>query len=358
MVVGATSGLGPARIRQLLTHMDVAELSQRLQGDLASLPLSSAQLSRLAYDPAKVELALAWRERQANHHILCCSDPLYPPLLKLISDPPPVVFVKGRAETCLYPAIAMVGSRHASATGLQTASWLAAELSRLGFVISSGMAAGIDGAAHCGALDVQGLSLAVLGTGVDCIYPKGHGRLYHALVDKGCVMSEYWPDTQAFAGNFPRRNRIISGISLGTLVVEAARKSGSLITARMALEQGREVFAVPGHILDEQHLGCHDLLQSGAKLVTCAADIVEELSTLLLCQLEKLPPSPQIRAERSSQLPFASLLASVDYETTSLDRLVEHSGKPIDIVLEQLLELELQGWVAQVPGGYVRLKRN
>lgn len=186
--------------------------------------------------------------------------------------------------------------------------------------------------------------------------------MYHQIQDEGCIISEYWPQVSPLAGNFPKRNRIVSGLALGTLVIEATRKSGSLITARLAMEQNREVFAVPGSIVAGYHQGCHDLIKNGAKLVEDAADIIQELTSLSQYHLEQLHLRHHIDDNETSNLPFcsqlASLLTSVGYETTSVDAVVEHSGKPIDLVLVQLLELELQGWVAVVPGGYVRLKRS
>lgn len=337
--------------------MDVEELRQRLETEKDSLPLSPSLRSGLVVDYRLVDAALQWQAASTNHHLICFDDPRYPPLLKTITDPPVFLFAKGQAEALLRPSVAMVGSRAASYSGLQSARMLASGLAGYGFAVVSGLAAGIDGACHQGALAARGVTHAVLGTGIDEIYPKKHVGLANEILESGCIVSEFWPGTPVFAGNFPKRNRIITGMALGTLVVEAARKSGSLISARLAMEQGREVFAVPGSILDERHQGCHDLLRQGVKLVCDAADIVEELAGMLSCQLDMLPQSPHIEAESGQELPYPELLASVEYETTPIDRLVEHSGKPIDLVLEQILELELQGWVAAVPGGYVRVKR-
>jgi DNA processing protein len=339
--------------------MDVAELRQRLEHEHHGLPLPE-QLLKGSYTPdfSRVEAALSWLSRGENNHIITQSDPLYPSLLLQITAPPPLLFVKGSPSALLYPSIAIVGSRAASQTGLATGYQLAKELAGYGIAVCSGMAAGIDGAAHQAAIDVQGITVAVLGTGIDVVYPKRHRKLYQEIQMSGCIVSEFWPDTKPFAGNFPKRNRIISGLSLGVLVVEAARRSGSLITARFALEQGREVFAVPGGILAGDHQGCHDLLRDGAKLVESVADIVEELAPLSCFHLEELHKRHHIVGELASDLPFASLLASVGYETTPLDVVVEHSGKTIELVLEQMLELELQGWVSAVPGGYIRLKRS
>ncbi|EDP99573.1 DNA-processing protein DprA [Shewanella benthica] len=339
--------------------MDVEELRQMLEHEPDALPLPESLLKcSLTPDFSRVESALSWQQAADNHYILTLDDPDYPYLLKQIIDPPTIIFVKGELHALKFPAIAIVGSRAASQTGLQIAYRLAAEITGLGFAVVSGMAVGIDGSAHQACIDNEGRTLAVLGTGTDVIYPRRHRAIYEKIQHHGAIVSEFWPGTKPFAGNFPKRNRIISGLSLGTLVVEACRKSGSLITAKLALEQGREVFAVPGNILAGQSQGCHDLLKDGAKLVENAADIIEEVTALSDFHLEELRRRHYIEEVKAVNLPFASLLASVGYETTTIDDVVEHSGKAIDLVLEQMLELELQGWVAVVPGGYIRLKRS
>jgi DNA processing protein len=338
--------------------MDVDDLRQRLEHEREALPLADHLLHSLTIDYQKVDTALEWQQQADDHHLICFSDPLYPPLLKQLSDPPVVLFAKGCLEALALPYLAIVGSRNASPGGLQVAYQLASDMSSMGFGICSGMAMGIDGAAHQACVDRRGRTVAVLGTGIETIYPRRHRQLYHDIQQQGCILSEFWPDIGPFAGNFPKRNRIISGLSVGTLVVEACRKSGSLITARLAMEQGREVFAVPGSILGGYHQGCHDLLRDGAKLVETAADIMEELVSLTAFHLEELKARHHIQQEEICHLPFSSLLASVGYEATTIDAVVEHSGKTIDRVLEQMLELELQGWVVAVAGGYVRVKRS
>ncbi|NRD71832.1 DNA-protecting protein DprA [Shewanella sp. VB17] len=339
--------------------MDVEELRQMVEHEKHALPLPESLLETdLAPDFSLVELALEWQQAADNHSIICFDDPNYPSLLKQISAPPLILFVKGQLDALYPPCIAIVGSRAASRAGLQLAYQFGKELSELAFTVCSGMAAGIDGSAHQGCIDSEGRTLAVLGTGIDIVYPKRHRQIYESIQTNGAVISGFWPGTKPFPGNFPKRNRIISGLSLGTLVVEACRKSGSLITARLALEQGREVFAIPGSILAENSQGCHDLIKNGAKLVENVADIIEEVSALCDFHLEELRSRHHIGGENTSDLPFASLLASVGYEATPIDVVVEHSGKAIELVLEQMLELELQGWVAVVPGGYVKIKRS
>ncbi|KFZ36173.1 DNA processing protein DprA [Shewanella mangrovi] len=337
--------------------MDVQQLRQRLEHEPQSIA-ARLQASHIVAAKQKVELALSWQDAAANHVIITQNSPFYPPLLKQIDDAPTVLFCKGDIDILVAPSVAIVGSRDASRNGLQQAYDFAAQMAGLGIVVISGMAAGIDGAAHQGSLAAGGRTLGVLGTGVEQVYPKRHRNLFRDVIDSGCLVSEFWPDVKPFSGNFPKRNRIISGLALGTLVIEARRKSGSLITARLASEQGREVFALPGSLLAGDHQGCHDLIKNGAKLVENIADIVEELPPLLRAHLESLAIEPHLAKEDSSELPFKSLLASVGYETTAIDVVVANSGIALDLVLEQLLELELQGLVAAVPGGYVRLKRS
>ncbi|WOT05274.1 DNA-processing protein DprA [Shewanella youngdeokensis] len=339
--------------------MDVDELRQRLTHEPDALPLPESLLrANLTPDLSLVDAALEWQQQSECNHLIHFDDPFYPPLLKQISDPPTVLFIKGQLRSLMLPSIAIVGSRNATPGGLKMAYSLSSELLAQHFSVTSGMALGIDGAAHQAAIDCGAQSIAVLGTGVEVIYPKRHRGIYQDIQHDGCVMSEFWPLVKPYAGNFPKRNRIISGLTVGTLVVEASLKSGSLISARLANEQGREVFAVPGSVLSGQSEGCHQLLRDGAKLVESAADILEEVSVLSGCHLEEVKACHHIGGEIASDLPFASLLASVGFETTTVDYVVEHSGKAIELVLEQLLELELQGWVTAVPGGYVRLKRS
>ncbi|GIU46449.1 DNA protecting protein DprA [Shewanella sairae] len=339
--------------------MDVAELTQRLAHEPQALPLPESLLkSSLSPNFALVESALDWQQAADDHHLIYLDSPLYPPLLKQISDPPTVLFLKGNIDALLFPSIAIVGSRNATIGGKKVAYELATQLAEHGLTITSGMALGIDGVAHQAAIDISKPSIAVLGTGVDVVYPKRHQSIYQTIQKDGCVISEFWPEVKPFAGNFPKRNRIISGLTIGTLVVEASLKSGSLITARLACEQGREVFAIPGSVLSGQSEGCHKLLRDGAKLVESVSDIFEEVAALSHYHLEEVKACHHIGGESASDLPFSSLLASVGYETTTINDVVEHSGKTIELVLEQLLELELQGWITAVPGGYIRLKRS
>ena len=338
--------------------MSLAELVWYLENDTRSLANIAGIKKPIIIQRQKVDLALKWLEAEEHNALITISDQFYPPLLKQITDPPCVLFSKGNKALLLQPAVAIVGSRFASFSGLQVTKQLTEQLCKQQLMICSGMAAGIDGAAHNAALDVNGATVAVWGTGIETVYPRNHKNLATRIQQNGCIISEFWPDAPPLARNFPRRNRIISGIAMGTLVIEAKRKSGSLITARLAMEQGREVFAVPGSVLAEHSQGCHDLIKNGAKLTETAVDIIEELDAIYEGHLQELPKCTLVDDVTLSELPFSSLLASVSYEVTTLDEVVEHSGETIEFVLEQILELELQGWVASVPGGYIRLKRN
>jgi DNA processing protein len=289
----------------------------------------------------------------AGADILSISDDRYPPLLREIHDPPPLLYVRGDVELLRQPQLAMVGSRRATAAGLRAAQDFAGAVARAGLHICSGLALGIDGAAHRGALSAGGKTVAVMATGVEAIYPRRHQDLGEDILASGCLVTEFPPGTPPRRENFPQRNRIISGMSLGTLVVEAALPSGSLITANAALEQGREVFALPWSVAHQGGAGCLKLLRDGAKMVTGVEDILEELGALyglqldMLRELEPEQPAGKIRAK--------GLLAMVGYEAVSVDTLVATSGMPVARVMSELSRLEMQGAVVRCPGGYVRV---
>jgi DNA processing protein len=270
---------------------------------------------------------------------------------------PPVLFVEGNAELLSDPQIAIVGSRNASIDGLRTAREFAADLAKKGLAITSGLALGVDGHAHDGALSVEGDTIAVLGSGLQHIYPARHRKLAQKIVQKGgTLVSEFRPSARPRSEHFPRRNRIISGLSLGVLVVEAAEKSGSLITARYANEQGREVFAIPGAIQSPSARGCNQLIKQGACLVQCSADILQEVDSLLTWSVNMQKDMFEQQGE-NEQLPFPELLANVGVEATPVDILAQRTNIPVHEIMMQLLELELQGHVAAVSGGYIRTRR-
>lgn len=308
-------------------------------------------------DESALERSLKWLE-QPGHYLLTANDPLYPPLLRTLPDYPGALFVKGNVEALNSLQLAVVGSRVPSWYGQRWGKILCESLSQCGFTITSGLACGIDGVAHNGALSANGRSVAVLGNGLFSVYPRRHHSLADRLIASGgAIVSEFSLPTQPRPGNFPRRNRIISGLSQGVLVVEAAIRSGSLVTARCALEQGREVFALPGPIGNPGCEGPHWLIKQGATPVTCIGDILENLQQ----GLQWLPEPPEKGDNSPNQgrvaLPFPKLLANVGDEVTPVDVVAERAGQPVPVTVAQLLELELAGWIAAVPGGYVRLRR-
>ena len=321
---------------------------------LSKMGLSDEQVRAFRYPSSKIaENVARWLEINEFNFILPINSPEYPALLREIASPPLVLFGVGEAEILHKPQIAIVGSRNPSESGKQSAMQFARELCRFEWAITSGMALGIDGFAHKGALATEGKTVAVLGSGVDVIYPKRHNKLAKELLDKGgCIVSEFLPGTAPVAEHFPRRNRIVSGLSLGTLVVEAAIKSGSLITAYYALQQNREVFAIPGNINNPLARGCHQLIKQGAKLTEQVSDIVEEFPAVSEVLVEK--EQKNLQKSTTECLATGGLLDSVDYDTTSVDLVAQRSGLPVSVVLTQLLEYELRGLVTSVPGGYIK----
>lgn len=319
---------------------------------LAELPAGAREyLRRTPWEGVGEDLA--WAEGEANH-ILTFADPRYPALLRQIADPPPVLFVHGDPELLDRPQLAIVGSRNPTPAGRETASAFAGQFARDSLIVTSGLALGVDAAAHQGTLDAGGRTIAVTATGLDRVYPARHRDLAHAIASQGALISEFPIGTPPLAEHFPRRNRIISGMSLGVLVVEAALRSGSLITARLAGEQGREVFAIPGSIHNPLAKGCHALIKQGAKLVESAADVLEELGPPARARA----PRPSVRVGHAPDLTpdQGALLEMVGDAPTSVDVLVERSGLTPPAVSSMLLVLELQRLVAAAPGGgYIRL---
>jgi DNA processing protein len=286
--------------------------------------------------------------------IICFDDQLYPKLLQAIYDPPLVLFIQGDSKLLNKNQIAIVGSRSATISGRDSASKFSQQLVEHNLVITSGMALGIDAAAHRGALQAKGKTIAVVATGLDKVYPSRHKLLSQEILQSGgLIVSEFVPGTLPKAGHFPKRNRIISGLSQGVLVVEAQVRSGSLITARCALEQGRDVFAIPGSINNPLAKGCHWLIKQGATLIDDVIDIIEELTVL-----NNQPTMKENKENNCQQDLFNDpLLASVEYEVTPIDIVVSRNTLPVEVVLTRLTMLELKGHVVAVPGGYIRLNR-
>ncbi len=296
---------------------------------------------------------------QRGHHLIAWTDPAYPPLLREIADPPPVLYVEGDPAWLARPQLAVVGARHPTPGGRALARDFARALADAGLTVTSGLALGIDAAAHEGALAAAstggvGATVAVCGTGLDRVYPPSHRALAEAIAARGALVSEFPLGTPPRAQNFPVRNRLISGLSLGVLVVEAAPRSGSLITAGFALEQGREVFAIPGSIHSPLARGCHALIRQGAKLVETVEDVLEELGALARHALENAPSAAA--AETPALAPdLEALLEQMGYDPVTVDALVARSGLTADAVSSMLLQLELLGRVTACPGGrYVR----
>jgi DNA processing protein len=344
------SGLGPESIRQLLGEFGtpaaifrqpVAALSSVLGVKKAALVAAGPPAERLA-------AAMKWLEEE-NNHLLTLADEDYPRRLLETPDPPVILYLKGRRELLSRAdaaGFAVVGSRNATPGGLQNAENFSRALSEAGLTIVSGMALGIDAAAHRGGLAGAGSTIAVVGTGLDLVYPAKNKALAHDLAELGLIVSEFALGTPALAQNFPRRNRIISGMSRGVLVVEAAIASGSLITARQAGEQGREVFAIPGSIHSPFSKGCHQLIKQGAKLVEDAADILQEL------QIETPFRDALVDIDASDPI-----LSALGFDPASIDTLSERTGLAADKVMARLTELELNGEIASLPGGkYQRLR--
>ena len=355
LALASVPGMDVRRYRQICQSVPLDQFFASSSSSLRQLGLTPCQ-SQMLLNPQHQHIAAAanWLQQAPNRYFIRCIDPEYPELLLQTKQPPLALFVEGDATLLQQPQLAIVGSRQPTATGKQIAWSFAADLTRQGLAITSGLAGGIDGAAHQGALSAGGKTIAVLGNGLAHIYPKQHRALTADIVAHGVLVSEYLPHIEPRPMFFPLRNRIVAGLSLGTLVVEAAVKSGSLISAHYAAEYSREVFAVPGSVLNPLAAGCHQLIQQGAKLTTCVADIVEELA---------MPDRPGLLSRRSAKnnlqqdLFEHSLLANVGDEATAIDVIAARAQLSVADVSIALLQLELAGEVAVVPGGYIRVRR-
>lgn len=310
-----------------------------------------------------VQADIEWADRHGVQ-IIDTDNEYYPELLREIKRPPPVLYVAGDVAQLSFPQVAIVGSRNPTPSGRGSAFEFSKSLAVAGFTITSGLALGIDAAAHQGALACQGKTVAVLGTGIDQVYPQRNKQIADQIVQNGgALVSEFPLGTTALPANFPQRNRIISGLSYGTLVVEAATRSGSLITARYALQQNRELFAIPGSIHNPLARGCHSLIKQGAKLVESADDIVEELKGFLQLKweqlnLDKFPDTNAIADEIVANEQEDVVLNQLGYEPTPIDLIAERTNLPVGDVMACLLTLELKGLVANIGTGYMRLKHS
>jgi DNA processing protein len=359
LILARVPGIHARTLEPLIQQF--GSLSALVQSSPAALRaggLSPANTEALTRAEPEVESDIRWLEHP-DHHFVWFGSSAYPALLAGIADPPVGLFVRGNPDTLSLPQLAMVGARNPTPTGRENAYDFAAHLARCGLTITSGLALGIDAASHQGALHGGGTTIAVCGTGLDVGYPRTHHELAEAIAAHGALVSEFPLGTPPLKANFPRRNRLISGLSLGTLVVEAAVQSGSLITARLAAEQGREVFAIPGSIHNPLARGCHQLLRQGAKLVETGDDIFAELRALTATLRAASPAAsnPTFPAASRSLLDkeYEILLDALGFEPASVDSLIERTGLKADEVASMLLILELEGRIEPYPGGlYVR----
>lgn len=357
------SGVGAKYFQVLLASFDdpaavfKASASSLKQAGI-SQNLADTILDSKEDDSAKPDLE--WFNAASNHHIITINCPEYPKLLKQTDSPPPLLYVHGNLSIINDPQLAIVGSRNPTQSGMTSAYDFAKHLAQTGLCITSGLALGIDGSAHQGALDGNGPTIAIIATGIDRVYPAKHRDLAHKIVETGAIISEFPIGTQPRSGNFPRRNRIISGLAHGTLVVEAALKSGSLITARLASEQGREVFAIPGSIHNPLAKGCHQLIRQGAKLVETAQDILEEMSAVIDLSEVDQPileqSSSTYPADENTDPEHQILLEKMGYDPVPIDQLVVSTGFKAESIAAMLLILELQNQVSSNGGGtYIRI---
>jgi DNA processing protein len=349
-------GLGGRDVIALLEHFGTIDaIFAARRAELAEILPEKAQTIEAilgGVDAERVGAELRWLEEPDNH-LLALGDSDYPPLLREIADPPVCLFVRGVRGVLAQPQLAIVGSRNPTPGGCLNAEAFAEALTHAGLVVTSGLALGIDGCAHRAALAAGGGTIAIAATGLDRVYPARHRELAHQIAEHGALVSEFPLGTPPRREHFPQRNRLISGLSLGVLVVEAALPSGSLITARLAAEQGREVFAIPGSIHSPLTRGCHQLIRQGAKLVETARDILEELGPLAQAANERAGAAGGGRPAAATPLEpsMARLLEHLGYDPVAPDTLVERSGLTPEAISSMLLQMELRGLIAACPGG-------
>ena len=344
----ATPGVGNTHARKLLAAFASPQAVFQQDPAAWSAVVGPRLAESLAATPpewaAQCERTQTWLAADSRHQVLTLGDPSYPAELLQTEDPPLLLYLLGQPEALRHPRkLAIVGSRNPTPQGIDNARLFAHALAERGLCVVSGLALGVDGAAHQGALDGGGPTLAVVGTGLDRVYPRRHLALAHRIAEQGALISEYPLGTPPLAPNFPKRNRVIAGLSMGTLVVEAAVQSGSLITAHLATEMGREVFAIPGSIHAPQARGCHALIRQGAKLVESAQDILEDLRLA--------DPAPATQAHPMRQEEDTPLLAALGYDPVGLDALQARTGLDTATLQAELLTLELEGRLQRLPGG-------
>lgn len=350
LALSLCEGIGPKTLIRLLERFkDLGRLLAMSRQELIDHGLPKALVDKIAAcDLSLAAKALTWRKDAPHRHIIAYDSPLYPPLLREITSPPALLYAQGKLACLEKPCIAIVGTRKPSHQGTITAKHFAEVLAGSGYTVVSGLADGIDSKAHQGSLAHPQASIAVMGTGMDVIYPQKNKKLAEEMVQNGLILTEFPLNTRPLAGHFPRRNRIISGLSLCTLVVEAAIQSGTMVTARLALEQNRDVMAVPGSISNPNSAGCHHLIREGALLVTSPEEMIESLGILP----RSIPPTnPATDSEEQ-----APLLGLFNDNQTSFDELLVRSELTVASLSGQLIELEIMGMIESVPGGYQRCK--
>ncbi len=353
LIMSRVPGLTVTDADEILRHVGSAEaLHSATRSDLRRAGVADAALEAIIRpDEALLELDAEWLSKP-NRHLISSHSPFYPPLLQEIADRPLLLYVVGNPEALVMPSLAIVGSRNPTRGGAKNAYEFARHLGKTGFCINSGLAQGIDTAAHQGALDAGAMTVAYLGHGIDRVYPAANHDLAHRIAEQGALVSEFALGSPPRRSHFPQRNRLISGASLGTLVVEAARRSGSLITARLSSEQGREVFAIPGSIHNPLTRGTHQLIRQGAKLVESADDIFTELGPLVGHLLQQdIKENAEESANAQLDPDYELLIKALGYDPVSIDELVEVSGLTIEQVSSMLLILELEGKVEALAGG-------
>ena len=373
----SVDGLGGQSQRKLLAAFGSPEAVFSAGESAVAKVLDHAQKAHWLFHPEEkdfeklIESALSWLDRP-HHHLITLGDAFYPPALLTIPDPPTVLFARGNLALLKHAGLAIVGSRKATPLGIQNAEYFARSIASYGLPIISGLAEGIDAAAHRGALNANGATIAVIGTGINKMYPPKNQALALELLQKnGVIVSEFKFNTPALPANFPRRNRLISGLSLGVLVVEANLKSGSLITARLAAEQSREVFAIPGAIQNPFAQGTHKLIKEGANLVDCPADILEKLpftpyipqkiekNTTFTVEKHSNAEEPAKKEERQSETQTEKeekndslLLTAMGYGPCDVDTLAERTHLGVSEILVELMHLEMNEKITALPGGY------
>lgn len=360
-------GIASVKINGLLNHFGSIEslFEQKQFPDFLKIPAQSQEFLK-SKDMSRIKDDLNWLE-QENNHLLTIDDGLYPPLLKQSQSPPPVLFITGNPETLLQPQIAVVGSRNVSPIGKKNTESFCKDLASGGLCITSGLAMGVDGIAHEAALSVAGSTIAVAGTGLDIVYPARHRQLAHKIAETGALVSEFPVGTGAHAANFPRRNRIICGLAMGTLVIEAGIQSGTLITARQTMEINRPVMAIPGSIHNPNAKGCNYLIKQGARLIESAPEIIEELAPQahsLSAQIKENLELLEDKPVQTKNKPYINagvnenddVLKCVLYEPTAIDEIIEKSGLKAQEVASTLLILELEEKIQALPGAkYIRI---